>query len=135
MSADPKSAKRYWLLDCHFALLGSAWVKVACKLVGEIDPLRRVTSPLLSINFVMRKIKNWKSIGSCTLGTCFRGLFINKFAYSYHEWRLILPLQNLWFPSTLWRHLWMIRKVFPAISTEVNWLAMWSKVRYGKRLY
>jgi len=35
--ADPKRAKRHWWLDCHYALLGSAFVKAAHKHVGEID--------------------------------------------------------------------------------------------------
>jgi len=34
----PKMQKRHWQLDCLFALLGSAGVKVACKHAGKIDP-------------------------------------------------------------------------------------------------
>jgi len=35
---DPKSTKRHWWLDCHFALLGSLPVKAFRKHVGEIEP-------------------------------------------------------------------------------------------------
>jgi len=34
--ADPKSSKRHWWLNCLFGLLGSAFVKAACKHVDEI---------------------------------------------------------------------------------------------------
>ncbi len=37
MQTDPKSTKRHWWLDCLFALLGSAPIKVARKNVGEIE--------------------------------------------------------------------------------------------------
>ncbi len=33
----PKSAIRYWWLDCLFALLGSVCIKAVSKHVGEID--------------------------------------------------------------------------------------------------
>jgi len=39
--ADPKSAKRYWWLDCLFRLLGSAHIKAAHKHVGKIDPWKQ----------------------------------------------------------------------------------------------
>ena len=38
--ADPKSAKKTSQLKQLFALLGSAGIKAACKLVDEIDPRR-----------------------------------------------------------------------------------------------
>jgi len=37
-SADPKSSKGYWQHNWIFMLLGSAGVRAAHKLVGEIDP-------------------------------------------------------------------------------------------------
>ncbi len=35
--ADPKSAKRYWWLDCLFVLFGFGHIKASIKHVGEID--------------------------------------------------------------------------------------------------
>jgi len=45
---DFKCAKRHWRLDCHFALLRSAFLKASCKYVGEIDPLYNLDAKLFN---------------------------------------------------------------------------------------
>ncbi len=59
--ADPKSVKRYWWVDCLFALLGSLRIKAVPKHVCEIDPLSLslllldYIQLLISLNGILRK--------------------------------------------------------------------------------